>query len=233
MAYYVRYMCKEDLPPVNEIDREAFPTQWPPPDYRRELHNPLGRLLVVCNDSHKAEEPEREIPGEDVSGLMSRIKRWWQQNRFFGREPPESSGQCIIGFASMWVMADEAHITNVAVRKSYQRQGIGELLLMSTIDLAVELKANIATLEVRVSNLPAQALYRKYGFMQVGLRRGYYTDNREDALLMSTGSIISAPFQAQLQKLKRAHSQKYGDNIKPPQRYEARKSGEKIRSFKP
>ena len=214
MAYYIRYMCKEDISQVNEIDREAFPTQWPPPDYRRELQNPLARLIVVCDDSHKAEEPEMEIPREDVSGLMSRIKRWWRQNRFFGHEPPQSSGQRIIGFASMWVMADEAHITNIAVRQSYQRQGIGELLLILTIDLATELKTNLVTLEVRVSNLPAQNLYSKHGFVQTGLRRGYYTDNREDALLMSTASITLAPFQAQFQELKRAHTRKYGEIAK-------------------
>jgi ribosomal-protein-alanine N-acetyltransferase len=214
-VYHVRYMCKEDLHQVNEIDREAFPTQWPPPDYRRELRNPLARLIVVCDDSHKAEEPEIEITGEDASGLMPRIKRWWRRNRFSDNESPESGGQRVIGFASMWLMADEAHITNIAVRQSYQRQGIGELLLMSTIDLTAELRANIVTLEVRVSNLPAQSLYNKWGFTEVGLRRGYYTDNREDAILMSTESITSAPFQAQLQELKRAHAQKYGESIKP------------------
>ena len=214
MAYYVRYMCKEDIRQVNEIDREAFPTQWPPPDYRRELRNPLAHLIVVCDDSHKAETPETETPGEDASGLLSRIKRWWRQ-RFSGNESPESGNQHVIGFASLWLMADEAHITNIAVRQSHQRQGIGEMLLMSIIDLTAEFRANIVTLEVRVSNLPAQSLYNKWGFVQVGVRRGYYTDNREDAILMSTESIASAPFQAQLQELKRAHVQKYGQSIKP------------------
>ena len=215
MAHYMRYMRKEDLPQVNKIDQEAFPTQWPPPDYRRELQNPLARLLVACEDSHENNEPEMEIPRQNVSGLAARIKRWWQQNRFFGNELPQSNRHCIIGFTSMWVMADEAHITNIAVRQSHQRQGIGELLLISIIDLANELKASIVTLEVRVSNLVAQKLYRKYGFEQVGLRRNYYTDNREDALLMSTESIASAPFQARLQKLKRDLAQKHGEGIKP------------------
>lgn len=213
MAYYVSYMHKGDLHQVNEIDREAFPTQWPPPDYRRELQNPLARLLVVCEDSQQVEAPEKDVPREDETGLMAGIKRWWRRNQFFGKKPTES-GQFIIGFASIWVMADEAHITNIAVRKDYQRQGIGELLLISIINLAAELKADIVTLEVRVSNLPAQRLYHKYGFVQVGLRRGYYTDNREDALLMSIENITAAPFQAQLQKLKSAHAQKYGGEVK-------------------
>ncbi|MGB2827765.1 MAG: ribosomal protein S18-alanine N-acetyltransferase [Dehalococcoidales bacterium] len=215
MAYYMRYMRKEDLPQVNKIDREAFPTQWPPPDYRRELQNPLARLLVACEDSPETDEPEMEIPREDIPGLASRIKRWWRQNRFFGNELPQSGGHCIIGFTSMWVMADEAHITNIAVRQSHQRQGIGEFLLISIIDLAIKFKTSIVTLEVRVSNLMAQSLYQKYGFSQVGLRRNYYTDNREDALIMSTESITSAPFQAHLQQLKRDHAQKYGESIKP------------------
>jgi ribosomal-protein-alanine N-acetyltransferase len=214
LAYYVRYMRKEDITQVNAIDREVFPTQWPPPDYRRELQNPLSRLIVVCDDSHKMEEPEIDIPQGDVSGPMSRIKRWWQRNGFFREKPPPSSGQSIIGFASMWMMVDEAHITNIAVRRSYQRQGIGELLLISIIDLAAEFKASIITLEVRVSNLSAQNLYNKYGLVQVGLRRAYYTDNREDALLMSTSGITSAPFQAQLQQLKGAHTLKYGERFK-------------------
>jgi ribosomal-protein-alanine N-acetyltransferase len=214
LAYYARYMCKEDVPQVNEVDREAFPTQWPLPDYRRELHNPLARLIVACDDSQKAEAPEVETTLEDASGLMSRLRYWWRQNGFFREKPAQSSERGIIGFASMWVMADEAHITNIAVRRSYQRQGIGEMLLMSIIDLAAQLKANIVTLEVRVSNFTAQNLYRKYGFEQVGLRCGYYTDNREDALLMSTGNITSAPFQAQLQQLKRNHGLKYGQSFK-------------------
>ena len=215
MAYYARFMCKEDVSQVNEIDREAFPTQWPLPDYRRELHNPLAQLIVACDDSHKAETPEIEPPREEASGLMSKLKYWWRQNGFLREKPPQSSGQCIIGFASMWVMADEAHITNIAVRRGYQRQGIGEMLLMSIIDMASQLKANIVTLEVRMSNFTAQNLYHKYGFVRVGLRCGYYTDNREDALLMSTGNITSAPFQAQLQQLKRAHARKYGQRFKP------------------
>lgn len=206
LAYYVRPMHREDLAQVNEIDREAFPTQWPPPDYRRELQNPLARLIVVCDEDKTVEEPEVKAP--NTSGLVSRIKWLFNRERFFG-EKPSPGGQYVLGFASIWVMADEAHLTNIAVRSRYQRQGIGKQLLISIIDLAAELKANFITLEVRVSNTAAQSLYHKFGFTQTGVRTGYYTDNREDALLMSTESITSAPFQARLQQLKRAHAGKY------------------------
>lgn len=125
-------------------------------------------------------------------------------------ELPPLGEEYILGFAGLWMMADEAHITSIAVRKSYRRQGIGELLLISMIGMARELNAHSFTLEVRVSNTAAQNLYSKYGFTQVGLRRGYYTEDKEDAVLMSTESLSSTSFQSRLNRLKKAHSQKWG-----------------------
>jgi ribosomal-protein-alanine N-acetyltransferase len=107
-------------------------------------------------------------------------------------------------------MAGEAHITNIAVREKHQRQGIGELLLISLIDLALELGAHLVTLEVRASNTAAQRLYAKYGFVQVGLRRGYYTDNREDGVLMTLEDVASTPVQANFQRLRQAHARRWG-----------------------
>ena len=86
--------------------------------------------------------------------------------------------------------------------------GIGELLLIATLDLTKEMKASIMTLEVRTSNLSAQRLYSKYGFVQVGIRRGYYLDNREDGILMSTESINSETFQGRLRQLREIHKVK-------------------------
>jgi ribosomal-protein-alanine N-acetyltransferase len=214
LSLYVRPMCKEDVAQVKEIDREAFPTQWPPPDYRRELQNPLARLIVVCDESKTVAEPEVKAPPEKgISGLASKVRRLWRRERFFGDKLPPSDRQYVLGFAGIWIMADEAHLTNIAVRKQYQRQGIGERLMISIIDLAAEFKADFITLEVRVSNTAAQSLYSKYGFTQISVRRGYYTDNREDALLMSTESIDSATFQARLQRLKQAHFKSTGETI--------------------
>lgn len=100
------------------------------------------------------------------------------------------------------MMVDEAHITNLAVRTEYRGKGIGELLLLATIDLANELKARFMTLEVRVSNLVAQSLYSKYGFVQMGVRRGYYLDNHEDAAIMSTDMLTSPSFQEHIRELR-------------------------------
>lgn len=211
MAYYVRLMRREDVAPVTGIDREAFPALWPPANYKRELENRLAHYIVACDEQEKVEPPDLEAPlPKDSPGLGSRVKRLFNQNRFFRYQPPDPGKQHIIGFAGFWIMIEEAHITSIAVRQLRRRQGIGELLLIAVISLATELNVRIITLEVRVSNTIAQGLYDKYGFTQAGLRRHYYINNKEDAVIMSTEDITSAPFQAHLQQLKQAHSRKWG-----------------------
>lgn len=210
MLCYVRLMRKEDIAQVTEIDHEAFSTQWPPTNYQHELQNRLAHYVVACEERETVEVPEAKAsPEKGSSGLASRIRQLFSYNRFCGNEARQSSKEYGVGFAGMWIMADEAHIINIAVREHRRRQGVGELLLISIIDLAIELNARIMTLEVRTSNTVAQSLYYKYAFTQVGLRRGYYTDNKEDATLMSTENIASASFQAQLNQLKQAHSQRW------------------------
>ena len=208
----MRRMSNEDIAQVSEIDREAFPTQWPPANYKHELQNQLARYIVACDETKTFDGPKVK-PENGLHSLVSRIRRWLNHNCFFGNELPSPSRQYIAGFAGIWVLADEAHLTNIAVRKRYQCRGIGELLLISTIDMAKELKATFITLEVRASNTAAQSLYRKYGFTQVGIRRSYYTDNREDGILMSSENIASGSFQAQLQQLRQAHSRKWGSQV--------------------
>ncbi len=209
MAYYLRLMSEGDIPQVNQIDLEAFPTLWPPPNYRRELANRIARYIVAGDDEKKVREPET-TPRQGSSSLVSRLRQLFSHGRSSGNELPTPERQYIFGFAGFWIVAGEAHITNIAVREQSRRQGIGELLLISLIELAMELDAQLVTLEVRASNTAAQGLYAKYGFTQVGVRRGYYTDNREDGVLMSLENLTSSPVQAKLQQLKQAHSRKWG-----------------------
>lgn len=211
MPCHVRLMCQEDIDQVAGIDREAFPAMWPPVNYQHELQNPLAHYIVACHEKRAVAEPEAEVtPQKGLSRLKSKVRRWFSYGRFFSNEIPPSDKQDIIGFAGFWVMADEAHIISLAVRKTLCRRGIGELLLIATIDLIAQLKARIITLEVRASNTAALSLYRKYGFIQVGLRRAYYIENKEDAILMSTENITSTSFQARLQQLKQSHSRRWG-----------------------
>jgi len=211
LSYYVRRMRQEDIAQVAQIDREAFSTMWPPANYRSELDNRLAHYIVACDDSKTVELPEpKTAPETGFWGLASKVRRVFNHDRFFGEALPPSGSEYVVGFTGIWVMAQEAHITNIAVRQAYQRQGIGELLIILILDMATELHLRFVTLEVRVSNTVAQSLYRKHGFSQVGVRHGYYTDNHEDGVLMSTADIRLDTFQAQLQQLKQAHSRKWG-----------------------
>ena len=211
MSYYLRQMSKQDIAQVTEIDREAFPTLWPPTDYRHELQNRLAHYVVACSDEKIVKEPTvKAVPEKGLPGLVYRIRRLFKREPVSHDESPASEIEHVAGFIGLWVIADEAHITNIAVRENYRRQGIGESLLISGINLAKELKASMVTLEVRVSNSEAQNLYYKYGFTQTGLRRGYYTDNKEDAAIMTVNNVHSPTFHAQLQQLKQAHFEKWG-----------------------
>jgi ribosomal-protein-alanine N-acetyltransferase len=211
LALKLRSMCQEDLPQVNAIDHEAFPTLWPPANYQRELKNGIAHYIVACDDEKEYKPPAPKTdPSKGLFGLISRLKR--RANHHPDNEP-QPAMEYILGFAGLWLMAGEAHITNIAVRESYRRQGMGELLLIALIDLALELGAQLMTLEVRASNTTAQSLYAKYGFIEVGLRRGYYTDNREDGVLMTIEDITSAPVRADLQRLRQAHARRWGKPV--------------------
>ena len=93
------------------------------------------------------------------------------------------SGDKIVGFAGAWMILDEAHVTNIAVAEAYRGQGIGRQLTQSLLQYAADLGVAYTTLEVRRSNERAKALYASLGFEYVGVRKRYYEDNGEDALL--------------------------------------------------
>lgn len=90
----------------------------------------------------------------------------------------------VVGYVGAWFIVDEAHITNVAVSPQYRGQKIGDKIIKSFIDECVKNEMQAMTLEVRVSNTVAQNLYKKYGFKLGGIRKEYYSDNKEDALIM-------------------------------------------------
>ncbi|MFN8218961.1 MAG: ribosomal protein S18-alanine N-acetyltransferase [Fimbriimonadales bacterium] len=94
------------------------------------------------------------------------------------------SDGAVAGFGSVWLCIDEAHITNIAIAKNFRRKGIGRKLMVELLTLAREAGMGCSTLEVRASNLPAIALYERLGYVQASIRRGYYPDNHEDAVIM-------------------------------------------------
>ena len=202
-GYIVRSMRDDDISQVADLDREAFPNEWmfhSLSSYQRELSNPIAHYLVACT---VGETPLK--PGQPPALQLPFFRGFFRHNSPLTRE--KGLSEYIVGFASFWLMANDAHITSIAVKNEYRGMGIGEALLISIIESATKLNAVVVTLEVRASNEVAQTLYNKYGFNVVGKRLRYYSDNGEDAVLMNTDNVTLASFQSCFQKLKNDYVQ--------------------------
>lgn len=95
----------------------------------------------------------------------------------------------VVGYGGVWLIMDEAHITNIAIHPEYRGKGIGKRLVEGLIEEVLKINIHRITLEVRRSNTAAQALYKKFGFVPCGIRPEYYQDNREDAIIMWRGPV--------------------------------------------
>ena len=124
-----------------------------------------------------------------------------ETNRLASYVVARAAGQ-VVGYGGVWLMVDEAHITTFAVHPEWRRRGIGDRLLLALLDVAIRRGAREATLEVRLSNLPARRLYEKFGFRPAGLRPRYYTDDNEDALIMTTPPLETPPMQERIARLR-------------------------------
>lgn len=113
-------------------------------------------------------------------------------------------GNRVVAYGGIWVILEDSHITTIAVHPDYRGRKYGEVMLLRLLDEAIERGASWMTLEVRESNTVAQALYRKYGFTTVSTRKGYYSDNNENALVMWAGNLRSAIYKNRLQALRSA-----------------------------
>lgn len=191
MRYVVSQMTLADIPRVIEIEKLAYPSTWPPSSYRKELQdNPLAHYIVERDTNMPV-----EVSGDAQADAGRRPFPLSLLSRPSQSQSPEIAN--IVGFAGLWLMVDEAHITTIATHPDYRHRGLGELLLTALIDIAYDIGARQVTLEVRVSNTVAQNLYRKYGFHEAGIRRRYYSDNQEDALIMWTEDIMSNHYREQ------------------------------------
>lgn len=109
------------------------------------------------------------------------------------------AGERVVGFAGIWLMVDEAHITTFSVHPEWRRQGIGRRLLVALAELSITIGARRMTLEVRVSNEAARGLYAGFGFDVAGRRAAYYTDDGEDALIMTTPDLDEARMRERIE----------------------------------
>ncbi|MDP8924668.1 MAG: ribosomal protein S18-alanine N-acetyltransferase [Chloroflexota bacterium] len=209
-------MRVEHIPVVHQIEKRCFTQPWPQNAYRREIQgNRMAHYFVVRRlDSAEPEPVEVAVAVPADGGLLGKLSRLFRGSDEPATSPavPDAELKSIVGYAGLWLMTDEAHITTIAVDPNYQGHGIGELLLLGLIDRAQQIGARWLTLEVRVSNKVAQRLYEKYTFKEMGIRRRYYSDNNEDALVMWTDPIESASFQAAVRRNREALGRKLGQH---------------------
>jgi ribosomal-protein-alanine N-acetyltransferase len=184
LPYTVRPMEPCDVPIVAAIERLSFPTPWPTSSFLYELSNRTRSFYRVLLTA-------------EGRGTASREGRWRRWLRCVVDRPEESR---VIGYVGFRLQSAEAHISTVAVHPDRRGNGLGELLLLTAIEQALELGSSVVSLEVRASNRVAQNLYRKYGFRFTSVHRGYYRDG-EDAWLMAV-QIKQDTYRARLIRLR-------------------------------
>jgi [ribosomal protein S18]-alanine N-acetyltransferase len=110
----------------------------------------------------------------------------------------------VVGYAGLMLVPSDGHVTTIAVDPAWRRHGIGTRLLLTLARAAIERGAENLTLEVRVGNDAAQSMYRTFGFVPAGIRRAYYADNREDALVMWANDVDSPAYAERLDRIEHA-----------------------------
>lgn len=210
VSVYLRRLQRDDIVEVVEIEREAFSSTWVSSPFKRDIDNRRACYLVACVD------PDEFVPEAAPDAKSEESQSWIA--KLAGRlglgnpapEPSSADGRSIAGYVSVWYQGDEAHIIEIAVREPLRGNGIGELLLIGSLREAREHGSRVMTLEARVSNFIAQRLYEKYSFQSVGIRKGYYSDNREDAVIMTTTPIGTDEYGRMFRQLQDTWESRWG-----------------------
>ena len=214
----MRRLQADDIDQVVAIEKEAFSPLWVSSSFKRDLNNKRANYLVACfDDGVSPEEIMAEIgldhlgqvADEPPSGLWSRVlgRIGFSPKAETGRE---NEGFDIAGYVSVWYQGDEAHITEIAVKEPLRGRGVGELLLIASLEAAIEYGSRVMTLEARVSNFIAHRMYQKYNFKSVGIRKAYYSDNREDAVIMTTIPIDTDEYDKLFTDLQSTYHARWG-----------------------
>ncbi|MBM3959938.1 MAG: ribosomal-protein-alanine N-acetyltransferase [SAR202 cluster bacterium] len=223
--YAVRAAEQSDVVGLARVEHESFPEQWPPTNFPREIRKAnTAYLVAIAGEGSallRAAEPSDEAADHGAAveaHPRPQARALWRLlhgARRLAFQPPtrtvphDPGPRHVAGYVAIWFVVDEAHIVSIGVRASERRRGVGELLLLCAFDVAHRRHMKELTLEVRKSNVGARALYGKYGFEEVGLRKRYYVDNGEDAIIMTTPHIADQKFQVRLRRLDREHREKW------------------------
>ena len=198
------------LPAALELDQRALGGIWTREGYLREIGSPNSELLVFRTQGARAKSQAfgvRSQVSEESPNLTSNIQHGDPESGVRSQEsgeiqnPKSKIQNChspfpLLSLGCLWAIAEEAHITLLAVDPDYQRQGLGQGMLYVLLRLAHGRGLERATLEVRVSNSGAIALYEKFGFREAGRRKRYYQDTGEDGLILWLGGLHRSDFPA-------------------------------------
>ena len=207
MDVSLRRMRPEDRNEVREIEREAFAPLGVGTPFKREMSNRYAKYLVAYFPEPPEPPVRSQPPVLEDSAQSAAVPIWSRMLKSVQalvKQDDRTSTEkesCIAGYLGIWFQGNEAHITEIAVRERLRGEGIGELLLIGSLRAALDYGSSVVTLEARVSNFVAHRLYEKYGFKSAGVRRGYYADNREDAVIMTTSPIHSEAYRELFREL--------------------------------
>jgi len=201
MSLLLRYMRLTDIPEVTVIDQMSFDPAWSARSYQFEVSESTYSYMVVLEYSEEKQKSgwRRLVPSLNGAHL---------------------DGSQIVGYGGLWNIMDEAHISTIAVHPEFRGRGYGEILLAGMVRRSIKLNADYVVLEVRVSNITAQNLYKKYGFQTVATKPKYYHSNNEDAYEMRLNlenRYFTAHYEERYAKLVEAHSlaDQYSDTAPP------------------
>ena len=178
-------MTRADVRRVRDVERRAYGPARPRTNFERDVESVSGRYLVAIE------------PGAppDPHG---RLRRWAGRLGRVRDEPRER----MVGFAGGWLLADQLHVTTVAVHPDAQRRGVATALLLALVDAARGAGIATVALEVRASNEGAQRLYERFGLRRAGTLPGYYRDNAEDAVVMLSPALDDPAWAGALDRLR-------------------------------
>ena len=203
--YQLDRMGPQDIDEVARIERRSFTSPWPMAAYRRELRRTEQNTYLVLrtdSDAHSLDD------GRGVRAHLPFVNLL--------RRDSSDEAHRIAGFAGMWQIYDEAHVTTIAVDPRMRGRGFGEVLFVALLAEATKRGTTWLSLEVRASNRIAQRLYEKYEMAAYSRRKGYYMNDGEDALVMWSRSLRDPAYVARLNALRDQVQRKVGDAVDVP-----------------
>jgi ribosomal-protein-alanine acetyltransferase len=210
----IRSLTSADVRRVRHLERIAYGSSTPRTSFERELRNGLAAYFVAIEIQDATQEHAASSGNERLLGPID--AGWWGSFCDYLRRlfPQPRELLSILGFAGVWYTHDQLHLVTIAVDPAEQGKGIGQALLLTVCDLAVEAEFDTIALELRASNDRALRLYEYFGFRCVGRLNSYYSDNNEDAIVMLLDGLADIDQPAALVNARSEYVRSHGSDFR-------------------